>query len=199
MKPHKFFEQYVDNNLISLSEYIDNMYLEMKKKHYTDLSIPYDPGNRWLSFNIFNSYHEGLYNLQKTVSALAKEACEYYDINFNDKKYYMHGWFNYYDGRRYVGVDPDNLNYHDHNDSEFSFHGYYCLSAEPSTTYYKIDGKRFDNENKNNRAILSKNGYHHAPGPWDQDFPRVTIAYNIVPLNELNHNVQESGQFIPLL
>jgi hypothetical protein len=194
---HKFFETNIENDLLDLKKYIDSKYLKMKSENYKDKTIPYDPGNYWLSFNIFHFYNKGIYNIKESVKNMTKEACKYYGINFNDKKYYIHGWFNYYSEKRYLGVSPDDLNYHDHGDSKYSFHGYYCLNAEPSTTYYKIDNKRFDNVNKNNRAILSKNGYPHAIGPWDSEENRITIAYNIVPLDELSDD-QDQGQFIPL-
>jgi len=198
-KEHKFFEVIIPNNLNNLKQYIENKYAIMKQENWINKDIPYDPGNHWLTFNIFNFYNKEIYNIKKAVSNMTKDACKYYGIDFDNKQYYIHGWFNYYGEPRYIGIDPDNLNYHDHGNSEYSFHGYYCLNAEPSTTHYKINNKRFDNINKNNRAILSKNGYPHAIGAWEGNSNRITIAYNVVPIDELNDDVKTHGQFIPLL
>ncbi len=196
---HKIFEVKLSNNLENLTKYLDEKYEEMKEVNWTDKDRFYDPGNHWLNFNIFHFYHEGIYTLQKAVRDLTKEACEYYNVDFDKQKYYIHGWFNYYPIKVNNNVDPDDLIYHDHGSNiHFPFHGYYCVNAEPSTTYYKINGVRFDNINKNNRAILSQNGFPHAVGEWNEDSNRITIAYNIRPLKQLNHEIKGSGQFIPL-
>jgi hypothetical protein len=64
------------------------------------------------------------------------------------------------------------------------FHGYYCVNAEPSITYYKINGNDlFENHNKNNRAIVSETGHPHGRDDWYEDKPRITIAYDIAPKN----------------
>jgi len=195
---HQFFERYLDNDLNSLTKYLDNKYEDMKKINWINKEYPYDPGSHWLSFNIFMFYHEGIHNIYKEVRDMTKEACSYYNIDFDSKKYYITGWFNYYAQKMNVGCDPDKLNYHDHSNDPSEFHGYYCLNAEPSTTHYKINGERFDNINKNNRAILSQNGFAHAAGEWNQDSNRITIAYNCIPFERLNPDIAKCGQYIPL-
>jgi len=80
-----------------------------------------------------------------------------------------------------------------------TFHGYYCVNAEPSITYYKdVDNKIFDQINKNNTLIVAKNGFPHSPGEWNQDTHRITIAYNILPLSVLIENTGTRAPFIPL-
>jgi len=197
--PHKFFELQSQNNLNDLKQYLDTKYNEMKEANWTDKTRFYDPGNHWLKYNIFHFYHEGIYNLQNSIKDLTIDACNYYNIDFKDQNYYIHGWFNYWPEEFNTDVDPDNLKYHDHGDHNPSLlHGYYCVSAEPSMTHYKIDGKRVDNVNKNNKIIVSKNGYYHTPGAWKENYPRITIAYNIVPLKCLSEDVKNSGQFVKL-
>ena len=63
------------------------------------------------------------------------------------------------------------------------FHGYYCINAEPSKTFYNINrsGQIFENINKNNRAILSETGHPHGRDDWFEEKPRVTIAYDVTP------------------
>lgn len=197
--PHKFFELQSQNNLNDLKQYLDTKYNEMKEANWTDKTRFYDPGNHWLKYNIFHFYHEGIYNLQNSIKDLTIDACNYYNIDFKDQNYYIHGWFNYWPEEFNTDVDPDNLKYHDHGDHNPSLlHGYYCVNAEPSMTHYKIDGKRVDNVNKNNKIIVSKNGYYHTPGAWKENYPRITIAYNIVPLKCLSEDVKNSGQFVKL-
>jgi hypothetical protein len=198
---HKFFERTINNNLNSLNAFMDTKYSELKEENWgTTVSNqwPYDPGNHWFTFNIFNFYSDGIYSLKSNIAEMTKEACSYYGIDYDRQKYYIHGWFNYYNAKRNVGVDPENLHYHDHGDMPHRFHGYYCLNAEPSITYYKINDKIISNVNQNDKAILSKNGYPHAVGEWNEDSNRITLAYNIVPLNQLDHKSKTTGPFIPL-
>ena len=198
-KPHKFFELQSNNNLEEITRYLDNKYNEMKEKNWQDKTRFYDPGNHFLTYNIFHFYNKGIYSLQNDVKNLVIEACDYYNIDFNSQNYYIHGWFNYWPEQHNIKTNPDELHYHDHGDiSPNLFHGYYCVNAEPSITHYKIGGNRFDNINKNNRVIVSKNGYPHSPGQWVKDYPRITIAYNISPLEFLRRDVEKGGQFVKL-
>lgn len=196
---HKFFQVQVQNNLKDLNLYIEDQYLKMKEKNWDKRSEFYDPGNHWLTYNVFHFYNQGISNLLESIRTLTIEACDYYNINFKNQNYYIHGWYNYWPWACNTDIDPDNLKYHDHGDHNPNLlHGYYCLSAEPSITHYKIDGKRIDLENKNDRAIVSKNGYPHTPGAWTKNSPRITIAYNIVPFNCLSHDLETNPQFIKL-
>lgn len=55
------------------------------------------------------------------------------------------------------------------------------------------------NENKDNRLIVSEMGHPHAMQDWDWDGPRITIAYDIVPLNNLIAHDAQPQHWIPLL
>jgi hypothetical protein len=198
---HRFFERNIGNDLNALNHYIDKKYNELKDENWGILvpkDRPYDPGNHWLTFNVFNFENEGLNSIKSNVAEMTKEACSYYGIDYDKQKYYIHGWFNYYNTKRNIGLEPKDLHFHDHGNVPNTFHGYYCLNAEPSITYYKINGEIFKNINQNNRAVISKNGYPHAVGEWNQEFNRITIAYNITPLKGLDLTRKESKQFIPL-
>jgi hypothetical protein len=41
------------------------------------------------------------------------------------------------------------------------------------------------NVNKNNRAVLSEVGHPHGMGNWRVDGDRLTIAYDIIPIEDL--------------
>jgi hypothetical protein len=53
-----------------------------------------------------------------------------------------------------------------------------------------------DNVNKNNRAILSETGHPHAMGDWDWEGPRITIAYDVVPLRYMGDSQEQ--HYFPL-
>jgi hypothetical protein len=182
---HRFFERYLNNDLEELTQ-------ELLDSREIIKNIPSLPNvfsyagsvttEKWNKYNVFQLYSIGLHNLYKNVSSMVEEACKYYGFDFNEQKYYIQGWYN-------INVNGQGkLDWHDHggiNDRAPMFHGYYCVNAEPSSTYYKINGEVFENINKNNRAILSEVGHPHKMGDWDWDVNRITIAYDVIPYSEL--------------
>jgi hypothetical protein len=205
MKPvHKFFDVILDNDLDSLKQYLS----EIEDKVFTEniLSIPNDilkkydknqPGTLTQLginyYNIFTFVNPEIFKLKEALRKLTMEACEYYGIDFNSQKYLIHGWFN--SDSKTVGSNGVNplkhpYHFHDHSDGLGVpwFHGYYCVDAEPSSTFYQINKEKnniFENINKNNRAILSETGHPHGRDDWFFDNKRITIAYDITPMNNL--------------
>ncbi len=142
-------------------------------------------------YNIFSFNNEAIKKLQDALASMINEASEYYEIGYGAEEYYIHGWFNLDYKSRRVGVSPlkNNYHFHDHMGGNGSpiFHGYYCVNAEPSSTFYKIggiDGPLFENINHNNRAILSETGHPHGRDDWYEELPRITIAYDLAPKKE---------------
>lgn len=193
-KIHKFFERNLDIDLDELSKFLEQKYKLIENATLTgvtsmenDKGIFLESGSlstvKWKEYNVFQFYHASLHKLYKEISNTVKEACEYYELDFDKQNYYIQGWFNI--NRAEVGK----LDYHDHGTPGApNFHGYYCVNAEPSVTHYKLfnDPSRIvDNVNKNNRMIVSEVGHPHAMGDWDWSGPRITIAYDIQPLNVL--------------
>jgi hypothetical protein len=203
-KDHKFFERYLDNNLPELAEFLQNQYSNIETLKLSGVT-KVTPRDHWLSsdsvstikwreYNVFQFYHPSIYKLYKSISETIKEACKYYEVDFDKQEYMVQGWFN---------INYNNsgkLDWHDHGGPYAPyFHGYYCVNAEPSVTYYRVFDKETDNHNKNNRMIISEMGHPHAMGSWDWEGPRVTIAYDIVPMKSLIVNKAEPQHWIPLL
>lgn len=193
-KPHKFFERNLDIDLVELSKFLEEKYKLIENASLpgvtsmeNDKGIFIESGSlstvKWKEYNVFQFYHASLYRLYKEISDTVKEACEYYELDFNKQNYYIQGWFNI--NKAEVGK----LDWHDHGSPGApNFHGYYCVNAEPSITHYKLfnDPSRIvDNVNKNNRLVVSEVGHPHAMGDWDWSGSRITIAYDIQPLNVL--------------
>ena len=203
-KEHKFFERYLDNDLPELAEFLQNQYSNMENLKLSGIT-QVTPRDQWLSsesvstikwreYNVFQFYHPSIHKLYKNISETIKEACEYYEVDFDKQQYMIQGWFNInYNNKGKLG-------WHDHGGPYAPyFHGYYCVKAEPSVTYYRVFDKEVDNHNKDNRMIVSEMGHPHAMGSWDWEGPRVTIAYDIVPLKSLIANKAEPQHWIPLL
>lgn len=203
-QPHKFFERYLDNNLPVLTAELQDRYVKIEQAkvagvtEVTDNEIWKSSNSvstmKWRQYNVFQFHSTGLYNLYKAVSDMTKEACEYYDLNFEKERYMLQGWFNINHTKN------GKLDWHDHGPSGApNFHGYYCVSAEPSTTHYRVFDKNVENHNKNNRAILSEMGHPHAMAEWDWEGPRITVAYDVIPLRDIQKFGKDQEQhWIPL-
>ena len=196
---HKFFERFLDNDLDQLYVYLEQKQEELLSGKLVEIPEEklkqYNKGNGGVTqlgsyYNIFSFDNLSILELQKSINSMVKEACDYYGIDFDSQEYMINGWYNVDYKVEIAGVVSPLKNsdhYHDHMGGEGApvFHGYYCVNAEPSITYYKIggiNGVPFENINKNNRAIISETGHPHGRDDWHQNKPRITIAYDVCPL-----------------
>ena len=200
-KPHKFFERYVDNNLDNLFNYLSELHKDILYKNI--FNVPEEKLNKFNEingaptqlgdyYNIFKLENHEIQNLKSCLKDMTIEACEYYNLNFDEEKYLINGWFNLDYSSKGGVVSPLQKpeHFHDHSDGLGApwFHGYYCVNAEPSSTFYQINRNSeniFENINKNNRAIISETGHPHGRDDWYYDKPRITIAYDITPSKKL--------------
>lgn len=203
-QPHRFFEFFLDNDLNILTQELIQRYRlieEAKLLGVTpvgDQEVWKDTNSvstmKWRQYNVFQFHIPGIRKLYDAVSAMVHEACEYYEIDFDEQQFMLQGWFNINHAK------TGKLDWHEHGPNGApNFHGYYSVSAEPSETHYiTTNQERKVNINKNNRAVLSEMGHPHAMGDWDWDGPRITVAYDIIPLRDLIVHPQEEQHWIPL-
>lgn len=208
---HKFFKRKLNNNLGELSDFLRHCYESIEsatlrgvaprgeEDKYWAESGSYSTV-KWREYNVFQFYHPAIHDVFRAVSDMTKEACSYYGVDFNEQRYMVQGWFNI------NRSDTGKLDWHDHGPAGAPyFHGYYAINAEPSVTHYKIyNDDRYikDNVNENNVAILSEMGHPHSMGDWTWQGDRITLAYDIVPMNLLymgDPNVHIQQHWIPLL
>jgi hypothetical protein len=204
-QPHKFFERFLNNDLNYLGKELDDRYLKIQNAEVLGVSELKDneiwkqsnsvSTMKWREYNVFQFHIPSIHNLFRAVSDMTKEACAYYDIDFDKQQYMAQGWFNINYTKK------GKLDWHDHGPwGAPHFHGYYCVNAEPSVTYYKVFDKEVVNNNINNRAILSEMGHPHAQADWDWEGPRITVAYDVIPLEGLIQNgMHQEQHWIPLL
>lgn len=205
-QPHKFFEVYLDNNLEKLSSDLRLRYEKIKSAEVsgitplTDYEMWAESNSvstmKWRQYNVFQFNTPEIYSLFLGVKQMLQEACEYYDLDFKKERYMAQGWFNINNINK-----GGKLDWHDHGPGGAPFfHGYYCVKAEPSTTHYVVFNEKVENINKDNRAILSEMGHPHAMGDWDWDGDRITIAYDLLPLREIEKFGLEAEQhWIPVV
>lgn len=197
-KPQKFFERHLDNDL---AEVTDRLKLEYERIANTEMwgIQPHDydkdiftysksfSTHKSREYNAFQMYYPFMHELFSAVVDMTREACEYYEIDYNSEQWVAQAWFNINSNEKGA-----KLEWHDHirpEDKTAGFHGYYCVNAEPSQTHYDINGEVKINENKNNRAVLSMVGFQHAMGPWEWPGERITVAYDIIPLRAIRQEL----------
>jgi hypothetical protein len=205
-QPHRFFEKYLDNDLESLSKELQIRYEKIKSAEVlgvtptTDFESWQESNSvstmKWRQYNVFQFHIPEIYNLFLALKEMAQEACEYYDIDFKKQQYMVQGWFNINSNDK-----GGKLDWHDHGPGGAPFfHGYYCVNAEPSVTHYVVFDNKVKNINKNNRAILSEMGHPHAMGDWGWNGDRITIAYDLLPLSEVQQFGMGTEQhWVPLV
>lgn len=203
-QPHKFFERFLNNDLDKLSLELHKRYeliQQAKIAGVTEVSSNEawkESGSvstmKWREYNVFQFNLPEIYNLYKEVGSMVREACDYYEVDFDSQQFMLQGWFNI------NNAGNGKLDWHEHGSSGAPFfHGYYAVSAEPSETHYLTNIGPKVNVNKNNRAVLSEMGHPHAMGDWNWEGPRITIAYDVLPLSELTPVAPKHEQhWIPL-
>jgi hypothetical protein len=204
-QPHRFFEAFLDNDLEKLKTELIDRYEKIRRAEVSGVgdlredelwkSSNSVSTMKWREYNVFQFHIDGVRKLYNAVSQMVKDACAHYDLDFQKEQFMLQGWFNINEAHN------GKLDWHDHGGSGApNFHGYYSVSAEPSTTHYIVFGTEVENNNKNNRAILSEMGHPHAMGDWDWSGPRITIAYDVIPLRSLQTPVgmTQEQHWIPL-
>lgn len=201
---HKFFENFLNNDLDSLAKELTLRYEMIKNAEIVGVTPVGDEEAwkssnsistmKWRQYNVFQFNIPGIYNLYKAVGEMVHEACDYYEVDFDSQQFMLQGWFNI------NNAGNGKLDWHEHGPQGAPFfHGYYCVNAEPSETHYITTQGPKTNINKNNRAVLSEMGHPHAMGDWNWNGPRITVAYDVLPLSELmKHGFSEEQHWIPL-
>jgi hypothetical protein len=98
-------------------------------------------------------------------------------------------WFNVFRGGEFVG-------WHDHWPARYRcVHGFYCVNVTPSFTEYKykhIPDQVFKIKSKEGLLVFGKsNNDLHQSSPWsDSANPRITIAFDILPVSTMVNNIR---------
>lgn len=209
-KPHKFFIRDLNIDLDSAKNNLEfeyNRIAEGKmrgvpKVEFDNPKREFQLASKSIStikareYNAFQMYYSWIHELYSSVVDMTREACDYYDIDYNEQQFICQAWFNINNNEK-----GGKLGWHDHveekNLAAPVFHGYFSINAEPSETHYSIDGEKQVVVNKNNRAILSRVGYPHAQNNWEWDGQRITLAYDIIPLNLARQEDYHNNPKIP--
>lgn len=142
-------------------------------------------------YNYFSSVYPAVFRLFREVRNMFYRCIESHPGEKFDH-WFIHGWINYYQPGEYI-------DWHVHYPPYFqSWHGVYCLSVEPdSNTQYRIpkspgqilsvdshldEYREVTVEGSNNLLFMSpSDGNLHRSSHWNQQHPRITIAFDIIP------------------
>ncbi len=190
---------------MSLTKYIDGLYsipsnvnlhtLKKSVNEFYDIIKFYfhdnseHSGETILSNELYTKYNLLMYPLPE-VHQLYREIQSNFKICLEDSKisynqnYFIQCWLNYFYKDQFI-------DWHGHTKVDMNcWHGFLCLDTEPNSyTSYKwpLDNSRkdliIDVPSKNGTLVFGKsNGDLHRSSEWDVvDYPRITIAFDIVP------------------
>lgn len=143
---------------------------------------------------VFNQYNmllfpfPGMYELYEAMYNISLN-----HIDTSETNWYMQAWMNYYE-------KDDYIDWHQHFISTpNSWHGFYCVDCRDSVTSYKFpDGNSAEIPSTDGNLVIGiSNGDKHRTWPWKyDDGPRITIAFDVVPEDQINFGV---NHWIPLL
>ena len=131
----------------------------------------------WVLYNFFIHPYPGVFEL---YSGLKKT---FRNIVNNNEPYYMQSWINFYN-------KDDVIDWHKHWPGEMkTWHGFYCVNAKNSTTVYRWPPSTEEThvECDDDLLVLNQsNGDIHKTLPWNEDVPRISIAFDIVPAENID-------------
>ena len=103
-KPHKFFERHLNNDLDLLANELTDRYQSIERVELDGITPVnnkdywQESGSvstvKWREYNVFQFHIDGIYELYKNIQDMTKEACEYYEIDFEKQRFMLQGWFN---------------------------------------------------------------------------------------------------------
>jgi hypothetical protein len=186
MKKHAeaLYSQICDLNLVKIKDSCIQIN-DMISNHFTsdpkfDFQGPAVPVNK-----LFEQYNVLMYPLPE-IHALYNTIKDFFykcQIDANGKilkkNYFIQSWMNVYKKGEFI-------DWHNHGSTAvYAWHGFFCVNAENSKTTYQFKNspELIDIESHNNLLVLGKsNTDFHRTYPWhDENNPRITVAFDIVP------------------
>lgn len=140
-------------------------------------------------YNIFTFAREELNELYHSIRDTVSRFLE------PRTAYMLKGWLNVFYKGQFV-------NWHGHWPSKKGvWHGFYCVQTGEyiSKTSYRIPDvpNVIDVPSVNGKLVFGKSeGDTHKSSEWNQDYPRITIAFDIAPVNSIE-NKTLGNHFIP--
>lgn len=199
-------------DLDEMNRVCHKMYMHIKENFTPDGNTDYSGQSTmttklYSQYNILTSQSGVIHDLYSEIRDIFREVCD------SKEKHFIQSWLNFYRKGEFI-------DWHRHWPMQANcWHGFYCVSCEPSKTTYRLppahglqipqsmieetNWETQDVESKNNLIVLSPSaGDMHRTWPWEYDEPRITIAFDIVPISWLEKTPQPKhnilNHWIPL-
>lgn len=191
-----FNEEQMENlkkEVYFISEFAKKTYLHNLKSDY-ELYNKFGKGSitskLWEYYNIFNFK-------QPILKILFEKLKNFFIQSYSPKtNYYISSWIN-------IHKKTEFLEWHGHWPPELNtYHGYFALQSEPSTTTYKFPNEEdlYIHTNKNGLLLINKSdGDHHCVSEWNEDYDRLSIAFDIVLIEHIEDHWKYDNYFIPFI
>lgn len=168
--------QNLSNDCAIINEKINKTLVDKPQSYRVDDNTPFSTSVGG-SYNILCHPSIELNQLYNCIRNFFFSICEN-----KEKKYYIQSWVNFYTNGQY-------LNWHRHWGGNDSYHGFFCVNSNISSTTYKFnDGEEHDIESKNGLLVLTKSSNNlHRTSACENGSPRITIAFDIHPHNEVKN------------
>jgi len=139
-------------------------------------------------YNLFLFPNPHIYKLYRKVRKIV------YEDGGENNRYFIRCWLNFFNRGQY-------LDWHKHwCVNRKSYHGFFCVEVENSYTDYKFnDGKILSITGKNNRIVIGKTYNNlHKTSEWEYEYPRITLAFDIHPVEVILEKQDKSNYWNPL-
>ena len=179
-------------DIVTLRKTADEMYDIIKNSFVSDKS-DYS-GQSTLTTKLYSKYNfcmyplPGINELYWTIHHVFHNCLTHFHGGSSNKRYFMQSWLNYYQKGEFI-------DWHCHTQGDVGgWHGFFCLDVEPgSYTSYRWPNEPernnmvVDVQSENNLMVMGiSNQDQHKSSEWPyEDRPRITIAFDIMPEQEL--------------
>lgn len=178
----------LDLNLDKIKESSYKLHNIVKNFRITSDGYSDTAGKAPLTTKVHEQYNLLMYNFEEFHPLYIQIQNILRQLDDSYHHYYIQCWINIFKKGEFI-------DWHEHYPpSHNSWHGFYCVNTEPSKTSYKLPNVEecIDIDSKDNMLVISRsNGDWHRTWPWEfSDRDRITIAFDIVPREYLDHRAK---------
>ena len=143
----------------------------------------------YIQYNLLSFPIESFQNLYHNMVSVIKPCLP-------KETHVLQCWLNVFRGGEFI-------DWHSHRDKKYKvIHGFYCVNVTPSFTEYKfkhIPNEIFKIESKEGLLVFGKsNDDIHRSSPWNNpSVPRISIAFDIIPLSTFSKKHIRPNYFLP--
>jgi len=147
------------------------------------------PSASYRNYNLFSFPIESLQGLYHNIVSIIKPCLP-------EETHIIQCWLNVFRSGEFI-------DWHSHRDKKYKvIHGFYCVNVTPSFTEYKfkhIPNEIFKLESKEGLLVFGKsNDDIHRSSPWNNpSVPRISIAFDIIPLSTFSKKHIRPNYFLP--